>query len=72
MRNFRRLTALAAAGIFWAATAPSQIISISFPTSSSAKPLDGRVLLLLSNDPNAEPRMQINDTLESQWSLASL
>ena len=25
-------------------------------------PLDGRLLLLLSNDPSDEPRMQINDT----------
>jgi len=29
-------------------------------------PLDGRLLLLLSNDPNAEPRMQIDDTPRSQ------
>lgn len=29
-------------------------------------PLDGRLLLLLSNDPSAEPRMQINDTPASQ------
>ena len=29
-------------------------------------PLDGRLLLLLSNDPSDEPRMQINDTPSSQ------
>ena len=29
-------------------------------------PLDGRLLLLLSNDPSAEPRMQIDDTPRSQ------
>jgi pimeloyl-ACP methyl ester carboxylesterase len=29
-------------------------------------PLDGRLLLLLSNDPSAEPRMQIDDTQRSQ------
>src|SRR5215469_8644860 len=29
-------------------------------------PLDGRLLLLLSNDPGAEPRTQINDTPRSQ------
>src|SRR5713101_8123568 len=43
--------------------------SVSFPASQSAKPLDGRVLLLLSNDPSdspEEPRMQINDTPRSQ------
>src|SRR5271157_1249041 len=41
-------------------------ITVSFPASASSKPLDGRVLLLLSTDPSAEPRMQINDTLLSQ------
>ncbi|HTU44491.1 MAG TPA: hypothetical protein VMF91_05485 [Bryobacteraceae bacterium] len=39
---------------------------MSFPTARSVKPLDGRVLLLLSNDPSAEPRMQIDDTPKSQ------
>jgi len=49
-----------------------QMITVSFPATLSAKPLDGRVLLLLSNDPEAmtdpekEPRMQINDTPKSQ------
>ncbi len=33
---------------------------------SRSKPLDGRVLLLLSTDPSAEPRMQINDSPRSQ------
>src|ERR1700729_4512641 len=41
-------------------------ISVSFPSSVSSKALDGRVLLLLSTDPSAEPRMQINDTPKSQ------
>src|ERR1017187_5070435 len=40
--------------------------SITFPATRSAQPLDGRLLLLLSNDPSAEPRMQINDTPRSQ------
>jgi hypothetical protein len=40
--------------------------SIAFSKSLSAQPLDGRLLLLLSNDPSAEPRMQINDTPRSQ------
>lgn len=43
-----------------------QTVRVSFPASGSAKPLDGRVLLLLSNDPSSEPRMQINDTPRSQ------
>src|SRR5450432_3270745 len=40
--------------------------SITFPATRSAQPLDGRLLLLLSNDPSAEPRMQINDTPRTQ------
>src|SRR5580704_12850668 len=43
-----------------------QKISVSFPAARSATPLDGRVLLLLSNDPSEEPRMQIDDTPKSQ------
>lgn len=44
----------------------AQTVTVSFPASASAKPLDGRVLFLLSNDPSAEPRMQIDDTPRSQ------
>jgi hypothetical protein len=44
----------------------AQNITVSFPASRSAKPLDGRLLLLLSNDPSDEPRMQIDDTPTSQ------
>ena len=40
--------------------------SISFSKQKSDQPLDGRMLLLLSTDPSEEPRMQINDTPESQ------
>ncbi len=36
--------------------------SVSFPKGRSEKPIDGRILLLLSTDPSAEPRMQINDS----------
>ena len=43
-----------------------QTVSVSFPASASGKPLDGRVLVLLSNDASAEPRMQIDDTPKSQ------
>ena len=49
-----------------AAAASAQSITVSFPASRSDKPLDGRLLLLLSNDPSAEPRMQIDDTPKSQ------
>ena len=40
--------------------------SISFSSERSAQPLDGRLLLILSNDPAEEPRMQINDTARTQ------
>ncbi len=46
--------------------ASAQSFRVSFPKERSAQPLDGRVLLLLSTDPSAEPRMQINDTPKSQ------
>jgi hypothetical protein len=46
------------------------MITIGLPASSSAKPLDGRLLVLLSNDTGpdskTEPRMQIDDTPRSQ------
>ena len=44
----------------------AQTITVRFPSARSAQPLDGRVLLLLSNDPSDEPRMQIDDTPRSQ------
>ena len=34
--------------------------SVSFPKERSAQPLDGRLLLILSNDASEEPRMQIS------------
>ncbi len=40
--------------------------SISFPKERSAQAIDGRLLLVVSNDPSAEPRMQVNDTPASQ------
>ena len=48
------------------ASASAQSVSVSFPVSASGKPLDGRMLVLLSNDASAEPRMQIDDTPKSQ------
>src|SRR5580704_6737719 len=44
----------------------AQSVTVSFPAAASSKPLDGRVLFLLSNDASAEPRMQIDDTPRSQ------
>ncbi|HEY2820170.1 MAG TPA: hypothetical protein VGJ06_03930 [Candidatus Acidoferrum sp.] len=40
--------------------AATQKFSVSFPKERSAQPLDGRLLLILSNDPSEEPRMQIS------------
>ena len=47
-----------------AAAAPT--FKISFPKERSATAIDGRLLLVLSTDPSAEPRMQINDTPGTQ------
>jgi hypothetical protein len=66
MRPFIRTCSATAAALLWAATAFAQPITVLFPAARSVKPLDGRVLLLLSNDPSAEPRMQIDDTPKSQ------
>jgi hypothetical protein len=44
----------------------AQRVTVSFPAGQSAKALDGRVLLLLSNDSSEEPRMQIDDSPRSQ------
>ena len=43
-----------------AATAQSRF-AVSFPATRSAAPLDGRLLLLLSANSEAEPRFQIGD-----------
>ena len=40
--------------------------AVSFPRERSAAPLDGRLLVLLSTDPVAEPRFQINDGPNTQ------
>ncbi|HEX6189986.1 MAG TPA: hypothetical protein VFZ40_18050 [Pyrinomonadaceae bacterium] len=39
---------------------------VSFPQTSSAKPLDGRMLLLVSNNDKAEPRLQISEDPTTQ------
>ncbi len=40
--------------------------SLSYPESVSSEPQDGRLLLLLSNNPEKEPRHQITDGIGSQ------
>jgi hypothetical protein len=39
---------------------------VSFPVERSRTPLDGRLLLLLSTNGNAEPRFQVNDGASTQ------
>jgi hypothetical protein len=46
--------------------AAAQSFSVTFPKEVIAQPLDGRILLVLSTDPSAEPRNQIDDTPRSQ------
>src|SRR6185503_2875994 len=43
-----------------------QAFSVTSPQSLSSQPLDGRLLLMLSTDPSAEPRFQIDDSPRSQ------
>jgi hypothetical protein len=66
MRSLVLSLSLLAASLVWAADASAQTISVSFPATRAEKPLDGRLLLLLSNDPSDEPRMQIDDSIKSQ------
>jgi hypothetical protein len=47
------------------AAAPLRV-GISFAASRSSKPLDGRILLLISTDSSKEPRQQISDAVTSQ------
>lgn len=47
-------------------TAGGLRFSISFPTTGSPAPLDGRILLLISRDNAKEPRFQITEDLNTQ------
>ena len=40
--------------------------AVSFPAASSKEPLDGRMLLLISNDNSKEPRFQITEDPDTQ------
>ena len=44
----------------------AQTFSVTFPQNLSSAPLDGRLLLLLSTDPSAEPRFQIDFSPRTQ------
>jgi hypothetical protein len=59
MRNFAIwLAGLAFIGMGAAQASPT--FAISFPPARSAKPLDGRVILLLATDTSSEPRTQVD------------
>ena len=45
---------------------PGPRFEVKFPAERSVTPLDGRLLLMLSNDTSAEPRFQIADIGETQ------
>src|ERR1041384_5848044 len=45
--------------------------AISFPQSTSSTPLDGRLLLLISKNDTAEPRLQINEDLTAQQGVGA-
>src|SRR5581483_9525323 len=47
----------------------AQSFTVTFPKEINAAPLDGRLLLLLSTNPDAEPRMQIDDTPGTQMAF---
>ena len=43
------------------AASPELRFAVSFPAECSNVPLDGRLLLLISTDGNAEPRFQVSE-----------
>ena len=47
-------------------SAPGTAVGVSFSESLGEEPLDGRLLLMLSDDPSQEPRFQINAGLNTQ------
>lgn len=46
--------------------AAGQTFTVTLPAARAHRPLDGRLLLLLSTDPSAEPRFQITDGPKTQ------
>lgn len=63
MHSFKRMIPLM---MCLAATAPATEFSVSLSKELGNRPLDGRLLILLSTDPSDEPRRQINDSPKTQ------
>src|SRR5271163_4692598 len=54
------------AGALHAQQASTYRFAVSFTNQQGAAPLDGRLLLILSTDPSAEPRLQISNSVRTQ------
>ena len=54
------------AGALHAQQASTYRFAVSFTNQQSAAPLDGRLLLILSTDPSAEPRLQISNSVPTE------
>lgn len=64
MEMFQRFAAVLAVWLVPLAAAPR--FSVSFTREQSSSALDGRLLLIVSTDPSAEPRMQVNASPNTQ------
>ncbi|MDG1572150.1 alpha/beta hydrolase-fold protein [Robiginitalea sp. M366] len=66
----RALYLLCTAGLLWNCSPNAQpetpAVTVRFTEAVSESALDGRLLLMLSDDPSAEPRFQINAGLNTQ------
>jgi hypothetical protein len=60
------VTAATCAGATSSETGPGLHVEVMVSSAISAEPIDGRLLLLVSNDPSAEPRFQINENAGTQ------
>jgi hypothetical protein len=45
---------------------PALEVAVTLPAAKASRPLDGRLLVLFSTDPSAEPRFQISDSPKTQ------
>jgi len=64
MNLLQRVLLLLTISLVPLAAAPT--FSVSFPKEQSTSALDGRLLLMVSTDPSAEPRTQINNSPNTQ------